>query len=219
MNVFWFWRNVGKSLCCISVFVKWRTTNAKTGNGAIPTTPAKDYHAIMICHFIQGNAGTIPNSFKRKGWKWIWWLLAETTGIAFITTITAIITVHHNWMFKFYCYAYEGIGQLHDSGGKGGGGGGRRGGGFPLSWWQKSAGTGFRGKKIGTFMAGIGFVILKNGGNPLSDRNRKPKRKNRLKKRTGIQNSAEFRGIPIGFPNQAAHHNTQRYKSSLMVGR
>jgi hypothetical protein len=37
---------------------------------------------------------------------------------------------------------------------------------------------------------------LKNGGNPLSDRNRKPKRKNRLKKRTGIRNSG-------GFPNQA----------------
>ena len=46
-----------------------RTTYAETGNGAIPTTPAKDYRAIMICHFIQGNAGTIPNSFKRKGWK------------------------------------------------------------------------------------------------------------------------------------------------------
>ena len=45
----------------------------------------------------------------------------------------------------------------------------------------------------------------KKAGTFFSDRNRKRNRKNRLKKTTGIRNSAEFRRNSGGIPNQGGH--------------
>jgi hypothetical protein len=65
----------------------------------------------------------------------------------------------------------------------------------------------FPAEKNRKFMAGIGSVIVKKkkkkAGTFFSDRNRKRNRKNRLKKTTGIRNSAEFRRNSGGIPNQA----------------
>ena len=67
----------------------------------------------------------------------------------------------------------------------------------------------FPAEKTRKFMAGIGSVIVKKkkkkAGTFFSDRNRKRNRKNRLKKTTGIRNSAEFRRNSGGIPNQGGH--------------
>ena len=51
------------------VAFRYLKNGAPPGNGAIPTTPTRDYLAIIVFHFIDGYVGTFPNSSKGKGWK------------------------------------------------------------------------------------------------------------------------------------------------------